>query len=110
MTRNRLSGPLSNLLSGQAPGRRSGRAALVAVAAALTLGLGACGSDESRNDSPAAGANATTTGNTGPQKPDDGSTQVKPDKKQPDSAGDRKKAPDDVISDRPGGPDQPDRP
>ncbi len=74
--------------------------ALVLVSATLT----ACGSDDS--DSPQATDPATmTTGNSGTTGRY-GSAEGKemtPDKKAPQSAGDkREKAPDDVISDRPG--------
>ncbi|MCB0870450.1 MAG: hypothetical protein KDB52_06420 [Solirubrobacterales bacterium] len=58
---------------------------LLLTAGSLVFGLTACGSDDSGSDG------GTTT-------------EITPDKKAPESAGDKSKnAPDDVVSEKPGG-------
>lgn len=87
------------------PRRSFSRIAVLLAAGTMALGLLACGSDDT-------GESTTTDSGvqtTGKQNGSQGG-QVKPDKKAPDSAGDRKNAPDDVISERPGGPDSPVQP
>ncbi len=102
---------------------------LLAAAAALSFGLTACGSDD---DDPGTGTTATETTKTtstetnstgatgtsdafpeqdekksaGKKDPGAQSGGITPGKPAPDSAGDKSgNAPDDVISKRPGGPD-----
>lgn len=88
--------------------RRTSFLATFAVGSALLLA--ACGSDGNSNDGTESAAGETTqkvksdaTGTTGTTgKKNKQSADFKPNKKAPDSAGDRKKAPDDVVSNRPG--------
>ena len=62
--------------------------ALLLLSGCLGLGLSACGSSDSSD-----GSDRSRT------------TEITPEKNAPDSAGDKpENAPDDVISDRPGGP------
>jgi hypothetical protein len=104
-----------------------GFAPVLLISATLALGLAACGSDDGNGDDPGStGSDLATkstdstdaTGNSGKQagsgqknsgKKDAGKQggEVIPGKKAPDSAKDKNgKAPDDVISNRPGGPGQ----
>jgi hypothetical protein len=97
-------------------------AAVLLISAATALGLAACGSDDSNGgESPSGDLTTTATGATGntsgsgqpsnagkknTDKKDSGKqgNEVIPGKKAPDSAKDKDgKAPDDVISERPGG-------
>jgi hypothetical protein len=76
---------------------------LIAIAGSVSLGLAACGSDDESPATGGAGSNVESTGTTSKSGQTDG--QVTPEKKAPDSAGDKgNAAPDDVISERPGGP------
>jgi hypothetical protein len=95
-----------------------GGVAAILVAGSLSLGLAACGSDDD-GDSNGTTTEVTsqmngTTGGSGSKakknggKKDKQGGQITPGKKAPDSAGDKNKnAPDDAISDRPGGPGKP---
>lgn len=89
------------------------RLALPPVFAVLTVGsallVSACGSDgDTTSGSESQNANSPQKVQTGPtgKKGDD----LKPKRKAPASAGDRKKAPDGVISDRPGSKARPVKP
>lgn len=67
-------------------------ASILLVAGTMSFGIAACGSDDNGSD----GNTATTGSRSGGE--------VTPDKKAPESAGDKaNNAPDDVISDKPGG-------
>jgi hypothetical protein len=77
-----------------------------AITAFVVLGLGAgfvagCGSDDSGNGN--SGYKSEPSGSSGDTGTGQGG-EITPDEKNPDSAGDRKDAPDKGISDRPGGP------
>ena len=87
------------------PERSFRRIAILLAAGTFTLGLAACGSDDTGESATTGTGVQTTGGQNGSQ-----SGQITPDKKAPDSAGERKNAPDDVISERPGGPDSPVQP
>lgn len=79
------------------------RTALLLASAALAFSLAACGSGSENEDAAGDGTGtpAGVTGTSGKQG------EFKPEKKAPESAGDRKDAPDKGISDRPGGPGSP---
>lgn len=87
------------------PRRSFSRIAVLLAAGTMALGLLACGSDDT-DESTTTDSGVQTTGKQNGSR----GGQVKPDKKAPDSAGDRKNAPDDVISERPGGPNSPVQP
>lgn len=86
-------------------------ATLALVTGGLAFSLAACGSgDEDPGNGEVSGASATKaidsarTDHDGPG-PTGQTGEFKPEKKAPDSAGDKRgMAPDDVISKRPGGP------
>ncbi|MBN8868501.1 MAG: hypothetical protein J0H66_01305 [Solirubrobacterales bacterium] len=101
-------------------------APVLLISAAMALGLAACGSDDGGSGDPGStGSDLATkptdstgaTGNSGKQGSSDQKNsgkknagkqggEVIPGKKAPDSAKDKNgKAPDDVISKRPGGPE-----
>lgn len=75
----------------------------------LSATISACGSDGGSDAEPASPANQTPTKTTGKsgstgKSGNAGEKEMTPDEKAPRSAGDkRESAPDDVISDRPGG-------
>lgn len=76
-------------------------ASIALLAAAMSFGVAACGSDDG-DSGQSASPQASGSNSSG---------QVTPEKKAPESAGDKKKnAPDDVISDKPGGSSQPVQP
>ncbi len=77
------------------------RTSLLLTTGALALSLAACGSDDDTTNAP-----AQPDGK--PARKGYGKGDFKPDKKAPDTAGDRKPdAPDRDISKRPGGPEDP---
>ncbi|MDQ5894111.1 MAG: hypothetical protein QG596_372 [Actinomycetota bacterium] len=86
------------------PERSFSRITLLLVGVTMALGLTACGSNDSSESATTDAGVQSTGGQNGNQ------SQIKPDRKAPDSAGDRKDAPDDVISQRPGGPVAPVKP
>lgn len=95
--------------------------AAAALAGTLTFGLSACGSDDNGDtgqtdtsdsalttQAATTGDSGTTATNNAKKNKDRQGDEVTPGKKAPNSAGDKKKnAPDDAISDRPGGPGRP---
>lgn len=74
-------------------------AAVLLIAGSISLGFAGCGSDD---ETPTDGNTATDLPAKQSSSP---SGEVKPKQHAPESADDKRdKAPDDVISDRPGGP------
>lgn len=73
------------------------------VAGSLGLGLVACGSDGNGDSNPAGTADPDVATQAG----ENPTNEVTPEKKAPESAKDKKNAPDDAISNRPGGPSVP---
>lgn len=88
---------------------------LTLVTGCLALGLAACGSsdDGSPDGNQSNGSQSGKADESTPAAYDQGGSgdqggEIKPEKKAPDSAKDKRgKAPDDVVSDRPGGPGDP---
>jgi hypothetical protein len=82
--------------------RLTGLTVTLLATAFMALGLAACGSDDDGSGS------SGTTGTEVSQQMNGKKKEVTPDSKAPASAGDKdKNAPDDAISNRPGGPNKP---
>ena len=94
-----MDGPLIGYQQGMTGTQILKAASIFLLAGSMTFGLAACGSDDNEST------------DTSTSKYSGAAEEVTPDKKAPDSAGDKvKDAPDDVISDRPGGSVQPAQP